>query len=253
MKKAFQVGLTALFVLTATVAGAHSLWFNLDDRHGYAGKPISLELGWGHKFPRDGEIKEGMLKQIVAIDREGKEYPVKQVSKTTFEFVPPAEGVYLISGDIHPGFVSKTTQGYKMGPKNRFEQVVFCFHYNLCTKTFVYAGGPSQTPHQVAGDALEIIPQADPFDLRKGSDFPIQVLFKGKPLAGATLKATYDGFSDQPHTFAQSAQTDSAGVAKVNLTEKGEWFLSVTHETPYPDKAECDTNKYNATMTFRVE
>lgn len=253
MKKAFQIGLMALFLFSATLAGAHSLWFNPDNRHGHVGKPLTLELGWGHKFPRDGEIKEGMLKEVVAIDSEGKRIPLKQISKTVFEFVPPGEGVYLISGNIHPGFVSKTTQGYKMGPKSRFDQVVSCFHYDLCTKTCIYAGDRSETPNQAAGDPLEIIPQRDPFDLRKGADFPVKVLFKGKPLANATLRATYAGFSDQPNTFATTVRTDHKGVACVKLVEKGEWFLSVTHEIPYPDKKECDTEKYNNSFTFDVK
>lgn len=252
MRKAFQIGLMALFLCSSTLAGAHSLWFNMDGRHCDVGQPVTMELGWGHKFPRDTEMKEGILNEVFALAPDGKKIPLKQISKTTFQFVPPEEGVYVISGNVHPGFVSKTTQGYKMGPKNSFKQVLSCFHYDLRGKTFLYAGDHAKMPVQAVEDPLEISPLENPFGLKRGSDFSIKVLFNGIPLADAEIHATYAGFSDQPHTFALTVKTDQRGMARVGLVEKGKWFLSVTHETPYPDKGKCDTHKYNATMTFDV-
>ena len=93
----------------------------------------------------------------------------------------------------------------------------------------------------------------NPFNLKRGSEFPIKVLFNGKPLADATIKATYAGFSNQPNTFAVTVKTDPEGMARVKLSEKGKWFCAVTHEVPYPDKKECDKEKYNATLTFDVK
>ena len=89
--------------------------------------------------------------------------------------------------------------------------------------------------------------------LNRGSVFSLKVLFNGAPLADAEVHATYAGFSDQPFTFALTVKTDREGMAGIRLLEKGEWFVSVTHETPYPDNKECDTEKYNATITFDVK
>ncbi|MGM0428272.1 MAG: DUF4198 domain-containing protein [Thermodesulfobacteriota bacterium] len=253
MKKYGQVILiTALIFATAPV-WAHSLWFNVDDRHTEVGKPVILELGWGHKFPTDSEIKKGMLNQIFALGPDGQKIPLKPLSNTTFQWIPPQPGVHTISATVHPGFLSKTSQGYKMGHKNQFKQALSCFHYDLRGKTFVCAGKNTKVQIQAVGDPLEILPLESPFGLKKGSELAAQVLFKGKPLAEAKVHATYAGFSDQPHTFAQTLHADVNGVARIKLAQKGEWFVSVTHETPYPDKTECDTHKYNATMTFRVE
>ena len=253
MKKAFQIGLMALLLGFASLAGAHSLWFNVDG-HGYGvNQPVKIELGWGHKFPKDTEIKEGMLNEVFALAPDGKKIPLKQVSNTLFEFVPPEKGIYVISGNVHPGFVSKTTQGYKMGPKSSFEQVLSCFHYDLRGKTYLYAGEPSEMPIKTVGDPLEIIALQNPFGLKRSSDFPVKVLFNGAPLAHAEVHATYAGFSDQPFTFAMTLKTDEKGIAKIALSEEGEWFVAVTHEISYPDKKECDIQKYNATLTFDVK
>ena len=140
-----------------------------------------------------------------------------------------------------------------MGPRNRFEQALSCFHYDLRGKTCLFAGEPSEIPYKTVGDPLEIIPMENPFNLKRGFEFPVKVLFNGKPLQDADLKATHAGFSDQPNTFAATVKTDPEGVAQVKLFEKGKWFLTVTHEVPYPDKKECDTEKYNATFTFDVQ
>ncbi len=253
MKKAFKTGLLALFFCSASLADAHSLWFNMDG-HGYAvNQPMTVELGWGHKFPKDTEIKEGMLNEVFALAPDGKRLPLKQVSNTLFEFVPPEAGVYVISGNVHPGFVSKTTKGYKMGPRNHFEQVISCFHYDLRGKTYLYAGNPTKMPIKIVGDPLEIIAMENPLSLKQGSDFSIKVLFNGTPLPGAEVHCTYAGFSNQPFTFAVTVKTDKNGIAGFALRKKGEWFVSVTHEMPYHDKSECDTQKYNATLTFDVK
>lgn len=253
MKIPIRMVVMALILLSGSAAGAHSLWLNTDHNQCDVGKAIVLQLGWGHNFPVTGEIKAGMVNEIFAVAPDGKRIPLKQLSKTTFRLVPDQEGTYVISGNVHPGFVSKTTQGYKMGPKKDFEQVISCFHYDLRTKTFLRVGRAAQTQIPEVKDPLEIIPMKSPIGLKQGTDFPIKVLFNGGPLANAMIKATYEGFSDTPHTFALTVQTDSEGVAKVALMKKGEWFLSVTHEIPYKDKKTCDIQKYNATMTFNVK
>lgn len=253
MKKAFQIALLSLFLCFGSLAGAHSLWFNMDG-HGYGvNEPVKIELGWGHKFPESTEIKEGMLNEVFALAPDGRKIPLKRISKTLFEFVSPEKGIYVISGNVHPGFVSKTTKGYQMGPKSSFEQVLSCFRYDLRGKTYLCAGEPVEIPLKPVGDPLEIIAMENPLDLKRGSEFPVKVLFNGAPLANAEVHATYAGFSDQPFTFAMTVKTDENGIAEIALSEKGEWFVSVTHEIFYYDKKECDMQKYNATLTFDVK
>ena len=253
MHKLIQIGLIMLFMAIGTQAGAHSLWLNMDGPPQGAGQPVTVHIGWGHKFPKDTEIKDGMLNEIAAIDSKGNRFPLSRTSQSSFEFVPEHEGVYLIAANVHPGFVSKTTEGYKLGPKSQFEQVVSCFHYDIRTRTFLRAGKDGALPDSKTGDPLEIIPVRDPLDVKTGTDFAVKVLFRDKPLSGAKVCATYAGFSDKPSTFAATVLTDSSGCASIPITHPGPWLVSVTHEIPYPNRAECDTNKYNATMTFDVQ
>jgi len=229
------------------------MWLNMDGHLFSKGQTVTVDIGWGHKFPKDEEIREGMLHGVVAIDADGKRIPLKKISETRFEFVPEETGGYVISANVHPGFVSRTTEGYKMGPKTGLDKVISCFHYDIRTWTPVLVGDGASISVPGTGDPLEILPLASPLGLKSGADFPVKVLFNGKPLARARVSATYAGFSDKTSTFAQTVETDKDGTARISLQEKGKWIVSVTHEIPYPDTKECDTDKYNATMTFDVQ
>jgi uncharacterized GH25 family protein len=240
-------------LFTALPLHAHSLWLNMEENEPTVGQTVRVEIGWGHKFPKDEVIKEGLLKEVYGVDSHGARTPLKQISLTEFEFVPKAPGGYTLSANTHPGFVSKTPEGYKLQSKKGLEDVVSCFRYDIRTKAFVYVGHEAKVSDQALGDILEIIPLKTPKDLKKGETLPVKILFEGKPLPAVEVKATYAGFSDQPHTFAVSTKTDTKGVAQIDILEKGDWLVNVVHEVPYPHAEECDKHRNNYSFTFKVD
>ncbi len=252
MKKALQLVITLAVVCWTASAGAHSMWLNMDGHLFTKGQTVTVDIGWGHKFPKDGELKAGMLKEIVAIAPDGKRIPLNKTSESRFAFVPEETGAYVIYANIHPGFVSRTTQGYKMVPKTGLDKVIACFHYDIRTRTSIRVGDPANIAVPGTGGPLEILSLENTFTLTTGADLPVKVLFNGKPISGARVCATYAGFSDKPNDFAQTVETAEDGIAVIKIAHKGDWMISVTHEIPYSNPKECDTNKYNATMTFDV-
>ena len=68
-------------------------------------------------------------------------------------------------------------------------------------------------------DVLEIVPMGNLNGLTVGEPFQVQVLFKGKPLSGATVEAAYDGLPIDPETgeqdYSLQAVTDANGMASV--------------------------------------
>jgi uncharacterized GH25 family protein len=253
MKRFFIALSVIVCFFAASPVHAHFLWLNIDNYQPGLNETVQVEIGWGHKFPKDEVIKEGFLNQVYALDSRGARIPLKQISPTELEFVPIAQGTYMISADIHPGFLSKTTEGYKLKPKKGLENVVSCFRFDIRAKAIVNAGNMEKMPDQRVGDLLEIIPLKNPKHLKKGEIFPVKVIYDGKALASVDVRATYAGFSDQPNTFALSAMTDNEGVARIKILEKGKWLVNVMHEVPYPDKNECDKYRYNYSFTFAVE
>jgi uncharacterized GH25 family protein len=251
--KMFLLIWLSAFSLTGSFVHAHSLWLNIDNDQPRVGQAVPIEIGWGHKFPKDEVIKEGFLKEIYACDVTGARTPLKQISQTVFEFIPQSEDTFTILANVHPGFLSKTTEGYKLQSKKGLENVVSCFRYDIRAKAMVNVGGMAKSPEAPIGDTLEIVPLKDPRGLDKGERLPVKIMYQGKPLASADVKATYAGFSDQPHTFAWSTATDKTGLAEIKILEKGDWLVNVVHEVPYPQQEECDQYRYNYSFGFRVK
>jgi uncharacterized GH25 family protein len=253
MKKIFLFFLLLPFYFSAPSARAHSLWLNIDDYQPKVGQAIHVEIGWGHKFPKDEEITEKFLNQVYALNSKGEKISLKKISPSRFEFMPKTTGVYTILANIKPGFLSKTTEGYKLQSKKGLENVVFCFRFDIQAKAIVNVGDSKKIPDQFVGDPLEIIPLKNLRLLKEGDIFPVKVIFNGKELPNVDVRATYAGFSVQPNTFALSTKTDKRGVARINILKKGKWVVNVLHEVPYPDPEECDRYRYNYCFTFEVK
>lgn len=253
MKKSIIYPLLMVALFISSPSWAHSLWLIIDNYKPEVGQKVNVEIGWGHKFPKDEIMKEGFLNQVYALDQKGIKISLKQVSQTEFEFIPRAEGVYIILANIHPGFLTKTTEGYKLEPKKGLKNVVSCFRFDIRAKAIVNAGDSKKMPDQGVCDPLEITPLKDPKLLKEGDIFPVKVIFNGKALPHVDVRATYAGFSDQPNTFALSTKTNEKGVARIKILKKGKWMVNVLHEVPYPDPEECDKYRYNYCFTFEVK
>jgi len=252
MKKKWIILALALVMALPLSAQAHMFWLLTDKDAPKVNKPVQVEVGFGHKFPKDEEIKEERLGAVKALGIDGKEFALKKISLTRYEFVPPAAGVYLLSAQVVPGFVTRTPQGMKMQNKKGIADANFCFHFDMAAKTFVNVGGQKQGFDQSAKTILEIVPLKNPYTLKPGASLPVQVRFQGKPLAGAEVKFTHDNWQDSQKPFAILGKTDAKGEIQVKLNNPGKWMIMAGHKTPYASPEECDENYYSASLTFTV-
>ncbi|MGP8321931.1 MAG: DUF4198 domain-containing protein, partial [Methanosarcinaceae archaeon] len=104
------------------------------------------------------------------------------------------------------------------------------------------------------GHALEIIPLANPAEIKVGEYLPVQVLFKGKPARFCRVYGTYAGFSTGDD-FAFATGTDGKGKAKIRILHHGPWLIKARLKLPAPDelKDKCNELSYSATLTFEVK
>ncbi len=260
MKKIFII-VSVIIILSTLFAPistqAHTLWFNVDKYNPEVNKPVSIEIGWGHKFPSNEKVMEGYINEIYILDSSGNKLPLTKISSMKFQFIPPQKDVYRILADINPGFLSKTPEGYKRKSKNELNNVLSCFRYDIRAKALLVVDGQSQEETEkylhTSGEPLEIFPIKNPTQLKKGDVLPLKILYQGSPLAGVEVHATYEGFSDKAHAFAYTTVTDKSGEAKVKLTKKGNWLINVLHTIPYPEPHVCDEARYNYSYTFQVK
>jgi uncharacterized GH25 family protein len=78
MKKIFLFFLLLSFCLSAPIAHAHYLWLNIGDDRPKVGQTVRIEIGWGHKFPKDEVIKKEFLNHVYAMDSKGTNQDLKK-------------------------------------------------------------------------------------------------------------------------------------------------------------------------------
>lgn len=76
---------------------------------------------------------------------------------------------------------------------------------------------------------LEIVPGRHPQKLGAGNTMPVQVLFNGKPLAGALVKLTDLDADAEP---VGTERTNSAGRATLRIPHAGKWQMNVVWAEP---------------------
>lgn len=234
-------------------AHAHFPWINLTDYTPDKGAGLSLTIGWGHRYPLDGFLKEGALENISLIG------PGKTTSKIVYnsevelqsETVLRQEGTYIVAAQRKAGFYTKTAQGGKRRSKKGLDDVIHCSYSHMCMKAVANVGKSTQVD-TVVGHPIEIVPLQNPASLKVGDYLPIRVLLKGKPCSSEVF-ATYMGFSTEKNTFAYATKTDKNGRARIRILQHGIWMIKVAHESPFPDPQECDVQSYIGTLTLKVD
>ncbi|MFZ5448975.1 MAG: DUF4198 domain-containing protein [Thermodesulfobacteriota bacterium] len=244
--------LAAVLVLPMS-SQAHMFWLLTDKDSPKVNETVQVEIGFGHKFPKDEEIKAERLGPVKAVGPDGQEVTLKKLSTTTYELTPSTPGIYLISAQLVPGFVTRTPQGMKMQTKKGVPDANFCFRFDMAGKTLVNVGEVKQGYDRSAQSTLEIMPLKAPHTLKTGETLPVKVTFQGKPVAGAEIKFTHDDWSDPDKPFATLGKTDAQGEIQVKLDKPGRWLLVASHKTPYDKPDECDENFFSASLTWRVK
>ncbi len=128
--------------------------------------------------------------------------------------------------------------------------------YARCLKTWI-AGGNANRAQMVMGLPLEIVPLTDP---RARGALRVRVLFRGRPLEGALVRAWHaplegpasprDAAARDSVGPAAQARTDRLGMATLAVGGFGEWMLSAVHMVPSGDRGEADWESWWASYTF---
>ena len=251
MKKLALLAALAAVLLYAAPAWAHYLWLNIGPGPAQLNQPCPVSIGWGHHFPKSEKLAPSRLKSVHALDPQGKAIKLADKGPMQYALTPNQAGTYLVLAACKTGFVTKTTEGYKMQSKKGLKEALKCFRFDLRAKALIPVQGAAGGDRRV-GDILEITPLQDISKLKSGDTLKVKVWFKDKPLPKAKIEATYAGFSPKPNEFAFTGETNGQGVAEVKLMGAGPQMINVSHRIAYPDRAVCDDLLYKYTLTFNL-
>ena len=191
MKKTLIASLLAV----ASLAQAHELWVNVPAKAA-ADEVLKAEMGYGHEFPAAEPIAADRLHifkplQITALggkaedmNQQGENY--QYVSKDKI-----GKGVYWVSAIYQPTFWSKNDSGWKQQSLKEMPDASTCQQAQMFGKALVVVGDEKVDAAAVGkplGLGLEIVPLADPTQIKADALFPLQVYYDGKPLTPSPKK-----------------------------------------------------------------
>ncbi|MEW6378575.1 MAG: DUF4198 domain-containing protein [bacterium] len=248
--------LLAVICMVGMVSAAqgHMLWLNASNYTPKAGENVTIDIGFGHKYPHTEAVKEENIERIFIRDPKGQELPIEKAAPAKYAFSPKTEGLYEVVIKMKQGFVSNTPDGRKMGNKKSLPNAVSCFQFTMNAKVLINVGAKASSPSPVSDLPLEMVLPENIGRLKVGDELALKVVYQGKPLAGAKVSATDKNTAQQQEgKWVQESESDDQGMVRMKLTSQGPWLITATHEIPFPDQSECDKSTYRITLTLGLE
>ncbi|MBI5585279.1 MAG: cobalt transporter CbiM [Deltaproteobacteria bacterium] len=231
-KAAVPLFFAFFFILPSTGAGAHD--FLIEPRGG------EFLVVFGHGTQRE-EFAVSKVKQVRAVDLQGKELPVQREKKEKGLALKMTGRPAVVLATVDNGYWSKTIYGWKELPKRKASRVVEAIHSLFFSKTILSWSEAVQAA-AVHAD-LDIIPLSNPLEKKAGDSLSVKILLRGQPLPGAEVIGG---------EHANLGKTDQEGLIRVSLV-RGQNLLTVENKAPLQDDPDADKLTLTATLTFEVK
>ena len=258
--------LLAVLLCAAAVAQAHEVWVNAPAGLSSA-DVLNAELAYSHDFPHAEKIaadREHIFVPLTLTNAKGTTTAMKRQGEN-YQYTAGRlkKGSYIVGAMYKPTFWSKDAAG-KWEQKSLAErpEAVSCEQSRMFGKSIVIVDGAVDQAaiSRPIGQTLEIVPLANPNAAKPGELFPVQILYQGEPLSGATVTATADtiGVRDmeaahdhrEPQAF--SGKTDKQGKVNILPLVEGLWKVKVVHKTPFGDSKVCGESAAYSTLIVPV-
>lgn len=262
----FNRSIVLAALLAATPAAAHEYWIEPATFLVKPGAQVTLTLLVGQNFKgeRQPYIAE-TSERFVAVDRHGPR-PIRAVSGDdpagTVTIADPGLTVvgyhsrkYPLRFDALAEFenylrLEGLDHLLDAARKRHTAKGVIFEQYERCAKTLLVGPDISTAPPDRALDLpLELVAETNPYRLGPDRQLRVRLLHRGKPLAGALVKAFNKTDPSQP----LEARTDGDGRATFALTRPGAWLVSAVHMIPAPLLSGADWQSWWASVTFELK
>jgi uncharacterized GH25 family protein len=258
--------ITFILVLMLFAAQAHEFWLQADRYFLKAGERVQLKFMVGENFMGEPwDMKLHRVESLIAIDGEasrnladsidresgtlsvkfaqpGTKLLVMQSNAAFIELAPDLFNAYLKEDGLDDVYAVRE-QKKTLGSKARE-------HYSRHTKLFLQVGEAHDDVYKkVMGMPIELVPQRNPYELRKGDKCRFLVLFNGQPLFGAKVRL-WNRFDNR--TTIQNLYAEKDGMVEMQISNPGSWMVSVVRMVPSTDPA-ADWRSYWGSLVFAVK
>ena len=265
----FRLAFAALTLALPAAGAAHTFWLQptlhtvapgeavtVDFKVGDAGEESDWALHWERVASLRLYGPDGVTDQLAAIQPATPQAPgLARLS------APMREGSYVLGFESTPSYSSLAAPEFNDYVKHEGLTAVAAHRQATGTTgapgTELYARrakalvqvGKVQTANvtRPIGQLLEIVPLANPFALKEGDQLPVQVLWRGQPLEGATLTV------ERPYAEGSKREvikTDAAGRAKFSLQYGSRYLVYTVWSVPGPNDRRAEFQTIFASLTF---
>jgi uncharacterized GH25 family protein len=221
-----------LFSLSAAPVLAHDAWLVKN------GDGNSYELVYGH--PGELESYEpAKVEGVIALDKSGSAQNVASAVRDGKVEFKTGKDTALIAIDFDNGFWTEG-QDKKHANKPKWEMADprSSSHSKKYNKNILAWNSAFSKP---LGAELEIVPLANPLQLKPGEKLAVQVLYHSSPLAGAEVQIMGD---------KELYVTDAKGIASVPLQKTDYQYIAVSHKEDTKSNPNADVLSLSANLVF---
>ncbi|WP_126444453.1 DUF4198 domain-containing protein [Sulfuricystis multivorans] len=234
MNSRFPLSLSILVSLCLTVptAFAHDLWIEK------SGQQFTLYQGHRHSAHAGAETMDygkNFVTTATCFDAQGGRRPLTITSPAPWKASGACAALVITASS---GYWSKTPWETRNVPKTEAPGAIKSWLSEEAIKRLERWAPPFAKP---LSEALEIVPQADPFALKPGEKLVVQVLLSGKPQANVPV--AYHGET--------RGTTDPQGQIAIRLRHGGLQLISASLEQPLAD-GKADVEILGTTLQFEL-
>ncbi|MEX2154210.1 MAG: DUF4198 domain-containing protein [Gemmatimonadaceae bacterium] len=264
------VGAVAITLLAASTLWAHDLFLRLEDYFVQPDSDIRIHVLNGTFSKSEGPVARNRLRSLDlvtgsdAIKLDTSAW-VPRGDSTTLTIHTGAAGTYVAAASLLPRSIAIGAKDFNtylrtdgvpdMLAKRRRDGTLDVPAKELYQKHVkaVFQVGTSRTAgfDRVLGYPAELVPLANPYELRPGAALRVRALVDGQPVANQFV--VWGGRTPKGARIAQrSTRTDSSGVARITPLPPGIWYVKFIHMVPAPAGDTVNYHSKWATLTFAV-
>lgn len=255
--------------IAAAPAAGHDFWLQPQAFRAPVATPVPFTIQVGHgTFRQRWGAAIDRIKRLDEIGPKGRRnqlsvlVPPGGPSDGTINFAEP--GTHVIVIETNPAIselpsirfndylnVEGLTPALAYRDRTRTTDSPGREQYSRRAKALVQVGAANGTVQsqvtRPVGLTLEIVPQRNPYSLAPTEDLPVQILYEGRPLAGALVKLNNLDFDARP---IESHLSDARGMASFHPPRQGKWQLNVIWTKPLAGNPTVDFDTVFSSLTF---
>jgi uncharacterized GH25 family protein len=262
--KFWATAIAILIVLFA--AQAHEFWLQADRYFLKTGEKAQIKFMVGENFMGEPwDLKAHRIESFQSFETGAERSLVDSIDREagtlTLRFLKP--GTKMLAMQSNAAFIELEAKAfndylqedglddvYALREKNKALGNKAREHYSRHTKVFLQVGETRDDIYRkVVGMPVELVPQRNPYELKRGDKVSFLVLFNGQPFFGAKVRV-WNRFDNR--TTIQNFYTQKDGMIEMQISNPGSWMVSVVKMVPSKDPA-ADWRSYWGSLVFAVK